>query len=103
MNIYQDAANNANENHQEDFIERRLWAAVLLQALGDWNSSNARHRKEAETFFFERPEDFARVCRGAGLAPNSVLARLRRMKEAAPQRPMFQFHTGGFEKIAQAA
>lgn len=103
MNIYQDVANNAKEHQQEDFIERRLWTAVLLQALEDWNSSNTRHRKEAETFFFDRPEDFARVCRGAGIAANTALARLRRMKEAAPQRPVFQFCMGGFGKIAKAA
>lgn len=103
MNIHQDAANNAKESHAEESTERCLWAAVLLQALEDWSSANSRHRKEAERFFFESPEDFARVCRGAGLAPNSVLARLRRMKETAPQRPVFQFYTGGFNTSAQAA
>lgn len=86
MNIYQDAANNAKEHQTQEFSERRLWAAVLLQAVEDWNSSNMRHRKEAEKFFFETPEDFARVCRGAGMAPSGVLARIKRMKEKAPQR-----------------
>jgi hypothetical protein len=103
MNIHQDAANNAKESHAEEFTERSLWAAVLLQALEDWNSANSRHRKEAERFFFECPDDFARVCRGAGLAPNSVLTRLRRMKEMAPKRPVFQFCAGGFDTTAQAA
>jgi hypothetical protein len=92
MNIHQEAANNAKENHAEEFSERRLWAAVLLQALEDWNSANARHRAEADRFFFGCPEDFARVCRGAGLAPSGVLERLRRMKAAAPRRPAFSFH-----------
>lgn len=91
MNIYQDAAKRAKENYADGFSERRLWAAVLLQALEDWSSANMRHRLEAEKFFFESPDDFARVCRGAGLTPSSVLARLRRMKEAAPQRPSFPF------------
>jgi hypothetical protein len=91
MDIYQDAAKRAKENYAEAFSERRLWAAVLLQALEDWTSANMRHRLEAEKFFFESPDDFARVCRGAGLTPSSVLARLRRMKEAAPQRPPFPF------------
>jgi len=92
MNIHQEAANNAKENHVEEFSERRLWAAVLLQALEDWSSANARHRAEADRFFFGCPEDFARVCRGAGLAPSGVLERLRRMKAAAPRRPTPSFH-----------
>ncbi|HWF38507.1 MAG TPA: hypothetical protein VG322_08315 [Candidatus Acidoferrales bacterium] len=92
MNIYQEAANNAKESQAEEFSEKRLWAAVLLQALEDWSSNNSRHREEADRFFFGCPEDFARVCRGAGLAPTGVLARLRRMKETAPRRPTFPFH-----------
>lgn len=92
MNIHQEAANNAKENQAEEFSEKRLWSAVLLQALEDWSSNNSRHREEADRFFFGCPEDFARVCRGAGLAPSGVLERLRRMKAAAPRRPAFSFH-----------
>jgi len=91
MNIHQDAANSAKENYTHEFSERRLWAAVLLQALEDWGSTNSRQRAEADRFFFSCPEDFARVCRGAGLAPSGVLARLRMMKASAPRRPMFPF------------
>ena len=86
MNIHQEAANNATSDDLKEFSERRLWAAVLLQALEDWDSVNSRHRVEAEQFFFKSPEDFARVCRGAGLAPSGVLSRLEKMKEAAPRR-----------------
>lgn len=91
MNIYQEAANNAKEHQTLEFSERRLWAAVLLQAVEDWNSSNMRLRKEAEKFFFEMPEDFARVCRGAGMSPSGVLARIKFMKEKMPQRPAYRF------------
>lgn len=91
MNIYQDAANDAKETQTAGFSERRLWSAVLLQALDDWNSGNMRHHKAAEKFFFECPEDFARVCRGAGLAPNSVVTRLRRMKKSAQRHSVSHF------------
>lgn len=91
MNIYQNAAENAKETGQPS--ERRLWSAVLLQALEDWKSANARLRSEAEKFFFENQADFERVCRAAGLAPDSVLGRLRRMKETVVQRPVFQFRS----------
>src|SRR5579871_4767706 len=79
MNIYQEAAKNATTDDVNEFSERRLWSAVLLQALEDWGSTNCRHRAEAEQFFFKNPEDFARVCRGAGLSPSGVLVRLEKM------------------------
>src|SRR5579872_3874263 len=84
MNIHQNAANNAVDRGTDQISERRLWTAVLLQALEDWNSSNVRRRREAERFFFESADDFARVCLGAGLTPASVVNRLRRMHSAMP-------------------
>jgi hypothetical protein len=86
MNIHQEAAKNATRDDVKEFSERRLWSAVMLQALEDWSSMNSRHRDEAEQFFFKNTEDFARVCRGAGLSPSGTLARLEKMKAAAPKR-----------------
>jgi hypothetical protein len=80
MNIHQNAANNAVNQGTDEISERRLWTAVLLQALEDWNSSSIRRKREAEKFLFESAADFARVCMGAGLTPASVLSRLRRMQ-----------------------
>lgn len=91
MNIYQDAANNAREVQTDEFSGRRLWTAVLLQAIEDWKGANARRRSEAEKFFFQSPDDFARVCRGAGLAPDGVVSRLRRMQATIVRKPVFQF------------
>lgn len=91
MTIYQDAANNAKEIESAETAERRLWTTVLLQALEDWGSSNLRLRSRAEAFFFESPEDFERVCRGAGLSADAVVSRLRRRKQAMPQRPVLPF------------
>src|ERR1700734_2629991 len=47
MNIYQDAANQTQVEYAEQFSDRRLWTAVLLQALEDWRSSNMRLKSEA--------------------------------------------------------
>jgi hypothetical protein len=91
MNIYQEAADKAMEGQGGEISHRKLWTAVLLQALEDWKGSNARRRSEAEKFFFESPEDFNVVCCGAGLVPDSVLIRLRRMKETAAPRRVFQW------------
>jgi hypothetical protein len=91
MNIYQEAADKATEGQGGEFSDRKLWTAVLLQALQDWQGANARRRSEAEKFFFQSPEDFNLVCSGAGLIPNSVLSRLRRMKETAAPRRVFHW------------
>lgn len=91
MTIYQDAANNAKEAESGEIYERRLWTAVLLQALEDWKSPNLRLRSGAERFFFENREDFDRVCRGAGLEADRVFSRLRGMREAMPRPAVFRF------------
>jgi hypothetical protein len=83
MDIRQNNAESRDTEHC-DLSERRLWIAVLLQALEDWKSNNMRRRSEAEKFLFENEVDFARVCLAAGLAPESVLTRLRRMKDCLP-------------------
>jgi hypothetical protein len=83
MNIHQKAANEAKEVNSSEFSGQRLWTAVLLHALEDWQSGNARRRHEAERFLFESSADFNRVCTAAGLAPGSVLAKLQRMKKVA--------------------
>lgn len=61
----------------EDFIgERRLWTAVLVQAVEDWRNGTLRARREAQEFLFEGGADFERVCAGAGIDPASLSARL---------------------------
>lgn len=89
MNIDWSVANQASEEYSDQFSSRRLWTAVLLQALDDWKSSNMRLKTNAERFFFQSSADFSNVCRSAGLAPESVLSRLRRMSALARQQPTF--------------
>ena len=90
MNIYQNAAKQARAEGGDQISERRLWAAVLLQALEDWKSTNMRRKSEAEKFLFQSGPDFAKVCLAAGLMPDSVLVRLERMKKTIAQ-PLVRF------------
>jgi hypothetical protein len=59
---------------------RRLWNAVLLQAVEDWRSSNARRRNDAESFFFRCKRDLDCVCSGAGIDARSLQSRLAKVK-----------------------
>jgi hypothetical protein len=63
--------------------ERRLWTAVLLQAVQDWQSVSARARREAETFLFESEADFESVCQHAGIDPGSLQTKLKRLPRAS--------------------
>jgi hypothetical protein len=89
MNIDWSTLNQASEEYSDQFSARRLWTAVLLQALDDWKSSNIRLKTSAERFFFQSSTDFSQVCRSAGLAPESVVSRLQRMSTLARQEPTF--------------
>jgi hypothetical protein len=87
---HEQAATNCREEYNEQIPDRRLWTAVLLQALEDWSSSNMRLRIAAEKFLFESGRDFATVCEGAGLEPGCVLHKLQTIKRISPARPVFQ-------------
>lgn len=58
--------------------EQKVWAAVLLQAVEDWRSDNAKLHRDASQFLFKEKNDFEVVCAGAGIEPTSFRCRLAR-------------------------
>lgn len=70
-------------SHDHD-PERRLWTAVLLQAVLDFQSHNMRARREAEIFLMERPVDLEAVCHRAGLNPDAFQSKLHRLRRSKP-------------------
>ena len=71
------------ERHDYD-PERRLWVAVLLQAVLDFQSNNARAQREAERFLLQSPSDLEAVCHRAGLNPSVFQSKLSRISRAKP-------------------
>jgi hypothetical protein len=64
----------------EDLIaERRLWTAVVVSAVEEWRTGTLRARREAQQFLFESKDDFELVCAGAGLDPNDMRSRLKKV------------------------
>jgi len=61
---------------EESIGERRLWTAVLTQAVQDWRDGTLRARREAQLFLFEDDAEFNRVCAGAGLDPGTLRSKL---------------------------
>lgn len=89
--IYEQESKRASQHHDDQFAERRLWTAVLLQAMEDWRSGNMRRQREAAEFLFESREDFERVCAGAGLDSGALRSKLHRMKPLVERQPVFPF------------
>lgn len=59
--------------------ERRLWLAVVMQAVEEWRGGSLRDRRKAQEFIFGGAPDFAMVCTNAGLDPESLKSRLLRI------------------------
>ena len=78
---------------EEAVLERRLWTAVIVKAVEDWQTGTLRSRREAQKFLFEDHSDFSEVCGLAGLDPNSLRTKLlkigRRIEMNGPwQNPL---------------
>jgi hypothetical protein len=68
---------------EEALPERRVWLAVLVQAVQEWRQGTLRAQHEAEAFLFQEGKDFDLVCSGAGLDASSMRARLSRLRAPA--------------------
>lgn len=63
--------------------ERKLWVAVLAQALEDWQGDRLRSKREAEQFLFEDKRDFQAVCARAGIDSDAFRSQLLRLRGPA--------------------
>ncbi|MGH9747014.1 MAG: hypothetical protein ACRD59_13010 [Candidatus Acidiferrales bacterium] len=73
---------------EQSISERRLWTAVIVNAVEDWQSGTLRARREAQQFLLEDSQDFPAVCANAGLDPATLRARLLKIgKRVAMQGP----------------
>jgi hypothetical protein len=68
--------------------ERRLWVAVLLQAIQEWQVGPVRVSRAAEQFLFQNAEDFEMVCQGAGIEPTSIREKLARLPKRRENRAL---------------
>jgi hypothetical protein len=74
--VYADSNNSVTE---EMISERRLWTAVLVNAVEDWRGGTLRARREAQSFLFNSDKDLEMVCSGAGLDWSDFRVRLLRI------------------------
>lgn len=58
------------------FGERRLWLAVVMQAVEEWRNGTLRDKRLAQHFLFDDSNDFQAVCANAGLDPDNLRSKL---------------------------
>jgi hypothetical protein len=73
-------ATEINRNGQEfategPLGERRLWLAVVIQAVEEWRGGSLRNRRKAQEFIFAH-QDFNVVCANAGLDASNLRSKL---------------------------
>jgi hypothetical protein len=76
---------------EEMISARRLWTAVLLNAVEDWRNGSLRARREAQEFLFDNDEDFEMVCTAAGLDSGDFRTRLSRLGSRVAAQVPFSF------------
>lgn len=79
----------------EVWAEQRIWTAVIARAVEEWVSGPPRSQQQADSYLFGDQEDFPTVCRSAGLDPETLRRKLRKLKSsgagpvAVPLRKVF--------------
>lgn len=66
----------AHDFTTDNFGERRLWLAVVIQAVEEWRNGTLRSRRKAQEFIFDKAQDFDMVCSNAGLDAGNLRSRL---------------------------
>jgi len=74
------AIHHRSESAQEAPAEARVWQAVLLQAVQEWQWGPLRLRREAEEFLFNSDSDFTGVCNAAGMDVCRMRAQLKKLR-----------------------
>ena len=84
------AVNHESEQAHEAPAEARVWQAVLLQAVEEYQFGPLRVRRKAEEFLFNDNIDFAMVCSAAGLDVSRMRAQLKKLRnqKVHPEHPI---------------
>jgi hypothetical protein len=60
--------------------EQRLWRAVIASTVSEWIKGPLRQQRSAEQYLFDDDHDFRTVCTSAGIDPENLRDRLRRIR-----------------------
>lgn len=80
------------ETHSEMQAEARVWTAVIARAVEEWVSGPLGSQREAEAYLFNDEKDFPMVCRSAGLDPETLRRKLRKLRATGAGPSVAQVH-----------
>jgi len=67
--------------HADAISEKRLWQAVLLTTIQEWMWGPLRSKRKAEEYLFQDQKDFQAVCKSAGMDPDQLRSKLKRLRD----------------------
>lgn len=74
-------------SEDQEIPEVKLWRSVITSTVEEWIYSPGRKQHEAEQFLLHDNKDFPAVCSSAGLDPENLRSRLRKIQAATRQKP----------------
>lgn len=78
--------------------EKRLWQAVLLATIQDWMWGPLSRKRQAEEYLFEDQRDFQTVCKSAGMDPDQIRFKLKRLRDRLVPKP--RAHSALFQEAS---
>jgi hypothetical protein len=67
-----------------EFMEKRLWQAVIVSTIQEWISGPLRSKRQAEEYLFRDQDDFPAVCQSAGMDAGVLRVKLNRLRLRKP-------------------
>jgi len=61
----------------------KLWSAVIANTIREWIHGSVRLQREAEEFLLHDEDDFRTVCCSAGMNPETLRDRLKKLRARA--------------------
>lgn len=71
--------------------EIKLWSAVIENTIREWMHGSVRMQREAEEFLLHDADDFPIVCCSAGMNPETLRYRLKKLRARADSLAQAQF------------
>lgn len=76
---------------ERGIAEMKLWSAVIANTIREWIHGSARMQREAEEFLLHDEFDFPNVCCSAGINPETLRGRLKKLRTQADSLAQTQF------------
>ena len=70
-------------SEERGIAEMKLWSAVIANTIREWIHGSVRLQREAEEFLLRDEDDFPTVCYSAGMNPETLRDRLKKLRARA--------------------